>query len=79
MKVDKMSISVDADLGDEIRAAAKQSKTGLSSWLAEAARARLRADALGKFLDVWEAKHGKLTRAELARAEEQLGIRPVSE
>jgi hypothetical protein len=74
MKVDKISISFEAGLGDQVRDAARKAGTGLSSWLAEAAAARLRAEALREFLDGWEKKHGTLTPAELSRAERELGI-----
>ena len=75
MKVDKMSVSFEAALGDEIRRAARSAGVGLSSWLAQAASARLRADALREFLDTWEAEQGALTPDELARAEAELGLR----
>ena len=74
MKVDKMSISFDAGLGDQVRDAARKGGAGLSSWLAGAAAARLRAEALEEFLDAWEKKHGILTAAELNRAEHELGV-----
>ncbi|HEX4082921.1 MAG TPA: hypothetical protein VHX40_08160 [Acidimicrobiales bacterium] len=74
MKVDKLSVSFDPDLGDEVRAAAKRSGRGLSGWLADAAAARLRAEALADFLDDWEADHGPLTAAELATAAAELGV-----
>lgn len=74
MKVDKLSISFEATLGDSIRNAARKSGTGVSSWLAQAAAAKLRTEALGEFLDTWEAQHGPLTVAELRRAEVELGI-----
>jgi hypothetical protein len=74
MKVDKISISFEADLGDQVRDAARKAGTGLSSWLAGAAAARLRAEALAEFLDAWEKKHGTLTPAELSRAERELGV-----
>ncbi len=74
MKVDKLSVSFDAELGDAVRAAAKRSGGGLSRWLADAAAARLRAEALADFLDAWEAEHGELTSEELARAAEELGL-----
>ncbi len=74
MKVDKLSVSFDADLGDAVRAAAKRSGGGLSRWLADAAAARLRAEALLEFLDTWEAEHGQLTTEELARAADELGL-----
>ena len=75
MKVDKMSVSFEATLGDEIRRSAHAGGVGLSSWLAQAAAARLRADALREFLDTWETEHGALTPEELARAEAELGLR----
>lgn len=74
MNVDKLSVSFDPDLGDAVRAAAKRSGRGLSGWLADAATARLRAEALAEFLDTWEAEHGELTSGELARAAEELGL-----
>jgi hypothetical protein len=74
MKVDKMSVSFEATLGDEIRQAAREGGVGLSSWLAEAAARKLRADALREFLDEWEAEFGPVTPEELARAEADLGF-----
>jgi hypothetical protein len=74
VKVDKMSISFDADLGDAVRSAAAQAGKPLSSWLAEAAASKLRAEALAEFLAAWEAEHGALTAAEIARAEQELGM-----
>ncbi|MQA01022.1 MAG: hypothetical protein GEU80_17190 [Dehalococcoidia bacterium] len=75
MKVDKMSISLDAELGDEVRTAARKAGKGISSWLADAAAAKLRAEALDEWLDEWQREHGPITPEELARAEEDLGIR----
>ena len=60
MKVDKLSVSFDPDLGDTVHAA-QRSGRGLSGWLAEAAAARLRSEALAEFLDAWETEHGELT------------------
>jgi hypothetical protein len=74
MKVDKMSISFDSQLGDEVRDAARKAGTGLSSWLAEAAAVRLRADALREFVDAWETEQAPLTIEELRRAEAELGL-----
>ncbi len=70
-----MSVSFDSDLGDAIRSAATGSGKTLSSWLAEAAASKLRAEALADFLDNWEAEHGALTAAEIAQAERELGVR----
>lgn len=74
MKVDKISISFAAGLGDQVRDAARRAGTGLSSWLAGAAESRLRAEALEDYLDAWERKHGPLTPTELRRAEAELGL-----
>ncbi len=74
MKVDKLSVSFDPDLGDAIRSAAKRSGRGLSGWLAEAAAAKLRSEALADLLDAWEAAHGPLTADELASATLELGL-----
>jgi hypothetical protein len=75
VKVDKMSISFEAELGDAVRDAARKSGKGLSSWLADAATAKLRSEALGEFLEGWERDHGPLTTDELNRAERELGLR----
>jgi hypothetical protein len=74
MKVDKLSISFDPDLGDAVRSAAAQAGQPVSSWLAEAAASKLRAEALAEFLTAWEAEHGALTAEEVARAERELGL-----
>lgn len=74
MKVDKMSVSFDPALGDAIREAARRSGSGLSGWLAQAAAARLRAEALADFLDDWEATHGPLSPAELTAAHAELSL-----
>jgi hypothetical protein len=68
VKVDKLSISFDPELGDAVRGAAKRTGRGLSSWLAEAAAAKLRAEAFDDFLETWEAENGPLTADELSKA-----------
>ena len=78
MKVDKLSVSFDPELGDAVRSAAAQAGKPLSSWLAEAAASKLRAEALAEFLAGWEAEHGVLTPEEFARAERELGL-PASD
>ena len=74
MKVDKLSVSFDPDLGDAVRFSARSSGRGLSAWLAEAAKSKLRNDALGQFLDEWEDQHGAFTEQELADAKARMGI-----
>jgi hypothetical protein len=81
-----MSISFAPELGDAVREAAERSGVTLSAWLAEAARAKLRAEedeqeahehriqGLNAFLDEWEAEHGAFTEEELTRAARKLGV-----
>ncbi len=76
MKVDKLSISFDPDLGDAVRSAARHRGSSLSAWLAEAAAAKLRAEALADYLEEWEARHGPLTSEEIAAAAAELGVSP---
>jgi len=74
VKVDKLSISLDPELGDAVRSAAAQAGQPVSSWLAEAAASKLRAEALAEFLGSWEAEHGALTAEEIARAEREMAL-----
>ena len=76
MKVDKFSVSFDIELGDAVRSAAAGSGKPVSTWLAEAAASKLRAEALAEFLNDWQAGHGAITPEELARAEQELGLTP---
>jgi hypothetical protein len=73
VKVDKMSISMDPELGDAVRLAAERAGASVSAWLADAAAARIRKQALAEFLSAWQAKHGKITATELAKARAELG------
>lgn len=68
-----MSISLAPELGDSVRAAAERAGMSLSAWLADAAAARLRRQALGEFLADWQAQHGAITPEELAKARSELG------
>ena len=74
MSVNKSSISLKASLAGDVRRAVQQAGQGVSAWLAEAAAAKLRAEALATFLDAWERKHDALSAQELRRAEAELGV-----
>ena len=74
MKVDKLSISFEPELGDAVRSAAAQVGKPVSTWLAEAASSKLRAEALAEFLARWQAEHGVLPAEEIARAERELSL-----
>lgn len=66
MKVVKVSVSFDPELGEAIRAAAAQQGQPVSTWLADAAAHKLRSEALREFLDEYQAEHGAFTPEELA-------------
>ena len=72
MGVEKMSVSFDLELGAAIRASASGNNQSVSAWLAEAARDRLRLEALGEAVTAWESRFGPLTEAELADADQVL-------
>ena len=74
MKVDKLSVSFEPDLGDAVRSAAAQAGKPVSSWLAEAAASKLRAEGLADLLSGWEGEQGVLKADEVARAERELGL-----
>jgi hypothetical protein len=68
MGVEKMSVSFDLELGEAIRMSANDAHQSVSAWLAEAARDRLRLQALGQAVASWEQQFGELTDDEIARA-----------
>ncbi len=72
MGVQKISVSFDLELGEAIRDSAHVAQTSVSAWLAEAARDRLRLEALGQAVATWEQELGPLTEAEIARADRLL-------
>jgi hypothetical protein len=68
MGVEKMSVSFDLELGEAIRSSAAGEGRSVSAWLAEAARDRLRLEALGDAVAGWEEQFGPLTDAEVTEA-----------
>jgi hypothetical protein len=69
-----MSISIDPDLGDQVRAAAERAGKPLSGWLAEAAAAKLRAEALADYLEDFVRRRGPLSPEEIRAARVELGL-----
>lgn len=69
MAVERLTISLDADLAEAIRVAAEADAENVSSWIAEAARHRLSTRGLGTVIKEWERKHGAFTKGELAVAD----------
>ncbi len=85
----ELSVTFAPELREAVREAADEAGLSLSEWLSRAAEAKLNADrdagilaeaahkrrmqALGEYLDEWEAEHGAFTEEELAEAAEKLG------
>jgi hypothetical protein len=63
MTVARFAVSFDSDLARAVRRAARGQPT--STWLADAARRKLRAEGLLDAVSKWEAEHGALTEGEL--------------
>jgi hypothetical protein len=72
--VDRVSITLEAQLGAEVRAAAQRADVSLSAWIAEAVADRLRHEAMGQALALWQAEDGPFTPTELLLAEETLAV-----
>ena len=67
MTVARLAISFDEELARAVKEAAGGEPT--SSWLAEAARRRLRAEGLLRTIAEWEDEHGAIAPAEMKAAE----------
>ena len=68
----KMAITVDADVHEKVIEAATQDGVSVSAWMTGAARrALLIRDGLAAVAE-WEAEHGALTEAELAKAQKRV-------
>lgn len=78
MKPDRLSITMDPTLGAAARKAARRAKLSVSAWIAEAAAARLRHEALRDALTRWQSEDGPFRPAELAEAAEALAAPPPS-
>lgn len=63
MTVSRLAVSFDADLARQVKRAAGKEPT--STWLADAARRKLRAEGLLEVVEEWESAHGALTETEL--------------
>jgi hypothetical protein len=66
----KVAVSLEKGLADAIEeAAARENGGNVSGWLAEAARERLRLNAMREALARYEAAHGVITEEQLAEAD----------
>jgi hypothetical protein len=73
MQVDRLSVTMDPELGASVRQAAARSGSSVSAWLAAAAGDRLRNELLGAALDAWEAESTPFSDKELDAAARVLG------
>lgn len=67
MAVEKLSISMESALAKLIRNAASQEGVSVSTWLADAASAKARLQALREALDAFTAEYGEISADEAAR------------
>ncbi len=74
MKVDRLSVTMEAELGQAVRQEAARSGTSVSGWLSEAAAARVRNERLGAALQAWEAEDGPPSEEHFEWAYRVLGI-----
>jgi hypothetical protein len=74
MNIDRLSVTMDAELGEAVRKAAARAGTSVSAWLAAAAADRLRNELLDAALEVWETESGPFTDAELNEAASLLSL-----
>ena len=70
--VERLTVSLDAELAAAIRDAADEDALNMSAWLADAARRRLAVRGLADVVAEWEAQHGDFTAEELASARKRL-------
>lgn len=68
----KLAITVDADVHEQVIAAAAEDGVSVSAWMTGAARRTLLIrDGLAAVTE-WEAEHGALSEAELAAARQRV-------
>ena len=74
MAVKRFSISFEAELAGVVQRSAGESSEPVSAWLAEAARRRVRQDALMGAIQDFEDEHGVITDKELNASRRRLGV-----
>lgn len=73
MRKRHLIVSLPPDLAADVREAAEEDGQRMSTWLADAARRRLKARGLRQVVAEWEAFNGPFTEEELATARKRLG------
>jgi hypothetical protein len=72
MAVERLTISLEVELAEAIRAAAEYDAENVSSWIAEASRRRLSREGLRAVVKDWEDIHGEITAEEMAAVRKRL-------
>jgi hypothetical protein len=75
--VEKMSISMEAELAAQVRRAAAARGQPVSNWVADTLTRQLRRQELRKLLDEYQAEHGAFTEEELREAGVRMGYIPA--
>jgi hypothetical protein len=75
MELDRLSVTMEPELGRAVRDAAARAGVSVSRWLSDAAGDHLRNELLGAALDVWEKETEPFSDAELDAAARTLGSR----
>lgn len=70
--VERITVSLEAELAAAVRTAARDDRKNVSAWLADAARRSLASRQLLDALTAWEAEHGAFSEYELAEARRRL-------
>ena len=73
MRKKHLIVSLPAGLAADLREAAEEDGQRMSTWLADAARRRLKARGLRQVVAEWETINGPFTEEELATARKRLG------
>ena len=72
MSVERVTVSLEADLASAVRQAADDDSLNISAWFADAARRRLASRGLRDVIADWEAEHGTFDEQELDAAKARL-------
>lgn len=68
VSVERLTVSIEAELAAAVRKAAEADEQNVSAWLADAARRQLANRGLRDVVAEWERDHGAFSDEELAAA-----------
>lgn len=72
MTVEKLSVSLDADLVERGREAAEEEGLSFSAWVAQGMKRQLKIRDGIRAMEQWQEEFGPFTEEEIARADERL-------